>query len=117
MQRMRSACAQSKSAKSGGISTRSVKLATPLNPPPITTSAPLGFAPNDLTNPEAVKDVIDVDADDVQPVAPPVTRALSVVTIKSTTMVEISSDTVSERSSEANLIYINKEIMQIGNGK
>ena len=32
-------------------------------------------------------------------------------------MVEISSDTVSERSSEANLIYINKEIMQIGNGK
>ena len=116
MQRMRNACAQSKSAKSGGISTRSVKLATPLNPPPTTTSAPLGFALNDLTNPEAFKDAIDVDAVAVQPDAAPVTRALEVITIKSTTVLEIHSDTVSERSSEPGINYINKEIMKINDG-
>ena len=116
MQRMRNACAQSHSAKSGGISTRSVKLATPLNPPPITTSAPLGFALNDLTNPEAFKDAIDVDAVAVQPDAAPVTRALEVISLKDTIIVEIRTDTVSERSSEPGINYINKEIMKISNG-
>ena len=113
---MRNACAQSLSAKSGGISTRSVKLATPLNPPPTTTSAPLGFALNDLTNPEAFKDAIDVDAVAAQPDAAPVKRPLEVVSIKDTTVVEIRTDTVSERSSEANLNYINKTIMKLGDG-
>ena len=89
MQRMISACAQSKSAKSGGISTRSVKLATPLNPPPTTTSAPLGFALNDLTNPEAFKDAIDVDAVAAQPNAVLVRRPLSVFSLKDTTILKL----------------------------
>ena len=113
---MRNACAQSHSAKSGGISTRSVKLATPLNPPPITTSAPLGFALNDLTNPEAFKDAIDVDAVAAQPDAAPVRRPLSVVSLKDTTIVKLYTDTESERGSEAGINYINKQLMGKDNG-
>ena len=108
---MRIACAETYSAKTRGISTRSVTLAPQLDPQPTTNIAPLGNAATGLTNPEALKDAIDVDAATAQADAVPERRALEVWSIKSTTMMEISSGTESELSAEANINCINKQLM------
>ena len=60
--------------------------------------------------------MIDVDAVTVQADAAPVRRPLSYISLKDTTIVEIRTDTVSERSSEPGVNYINKEIMKINEG-
>ena len=108
---MKSACAETYSAKSRSFSTRSVKLAPQLNPQPTTNIAPLGNAATGLPNPEALKDAIDVDAVTVQADAAPVRRPLSYISLKDTTMLEISSDTESELSAEADINCINKQLM------
>ena len=108
---MRIACAETYSAKTRGISTRSVTLAPQLDPQPTTNIAPLENAATGLTNPEALKDAIDVDAATAQADAAPVRRPMSYISIHDTSMMEISSDTVSELSAEANINCINKQLM------
>ena len=108
---MKNACAEKYSAKTRSFSSRSVKLASKLDPQLTTNIAPLGNAATGLSNPEALKDVIDVDAATAQADAVPERRALEVWSIKSTTMMEISSGTESELSAEANINCINKQLM------
>ena len=114
--RMKSACAETYSAKSRSFSTRSVKLAPQLDPQPTTNIAPLENAATGLPNPEALKDAIDVDAVTVQADAVPERRPLSVISINDTSMMEIPSDTVSERSAAPGINYINKQLMAKGRG-